>query len=112
MNPERLSTMIELLLHRGQDSPEKTALTWEGQPVYFGKLWQGINRFAAYLLTLGIQREERVVIALPNSPEFFTAFYGVQRDRRSGVSGWRAGAHPGGGGTVWQQAGDCAGGCP
>jgi acyl-CoA synthetase (AMP-forming)/AMP-acid ligase II len=79
MIPEQFTTLIELLSYRGQDSPEKAALTWEGRPVGFGEMWQGINQFAAHLLTLGIQRGERVVIALPNSPAFFTAFYGVQR---------------------------------
>ncbi len=72
-------TLIEMLEYRAKDSGEKTAFTFEGQTTSFQMLWQCINQSASYLLDKELAPEERVVIALPNSAEFFFAFYGVQR---------------------------------
>lgn len=68
--------MLEL---RSQDSREKAAFTFEGQPTSFQTLWNAINQFASQLLDQGVRPRERVVITLPNGAEFFFAFYGVQR---------------------------------
>jgi len=73
------NTLIEMLEVRAQDSREKTAFTFEGQPTSFQTLWQSVNQFASYLLDQGLRSKERVVIALPNGAEFFFTFYGVQR---------------------------------
>jgi len=73
------NTLIKMLEVRAQDSGEKTAFTFEGQPTSFQMLWQSVNQFASYLLDQGLRSRERVVIALPNGAEFFFTFYGVQR---------------------------------
>jgi acyl-CoA synthetase (AMP-forming)/AMP-acid ligase II len=72
-------TLIELLEFRAAETPDKTAFTFDGRPCTFRQMWEAVNRFAAYLLTLEIDPGDRVVIVLPNSHEFFFAFYGVQR---------------------------------
>jgi acyl-CoA synthetase (AMP-forming)/AMP-acid ligase II len=74
-----INTLIEMLEVRAQDSGEKTAFTFEGQPTSFQTLWQSVNQFASYLLDQGLRSKERVVIALSNGAEFFFTFYGVQR---------------------------------
>ncbi len=79
MTPEQFSTLIDLLAFRAQASGEQIAFTFNGQPTTFAKMWQGINRFGAFLLEQDIERNEAVLIALPNSAEFFSAFYGIQR---------------------------------
>jgi acyl-CoA synthetase (AMP-forming)/AMP-acid ligase II len=79
MNPEQFTTLIEMLAVRAQVSAKETAFTFDGRAVNFAELWQDINRFATLLLQNGIERGERVVVALPNSAEFFSAFYGIQR---------------------------------
>jgi acyl-CoA synthetase (AMP-forming)/AMP-acid ligase II len=79
MDPERFTTLIEMLAVRADVSANKTAFTFNGQAVNFAELWQGVNRFAAYLLEQGLGHGERVLVALPNSTEFFSAFYGIQR---------------------------------
>lgn len=79
MDPEQFTTLIEMLGVRARVSPDKPAFTFNGQAVSFAKLWQAINLFANFLLSNGIERGDRVVVALPNSAEFFAAFYGVQR---------------------------------
>ncbi|MBN1979790.1 MAG: AMP-binding protein, partial [Anaerolineae bacterium] len=74
-----VETLIELLEFRAAETPDKTAFTFDGRPCTFRQMWEAINRFAAYLLALEINPGDRVVIVLPNSREFFFAFYGVQR---------------------------------
>ena len=79
MNPEELTTLIEMLAWRAEVSVGRVAFTFNGTPCTFEELWRGINRFAAYLQRLEIKKQECVLIVLPNSAEFFSAFYGVQR---------------------------------
>ena len=79
MLPENFSTLIDMLAVRADVSAEKIAFTFNGQPVTFAELWQGVSRFATFLLEQRLGRGERVVVALPNSAEFFSAFYGIQR---------------------------------
>ena len=79
MNPEEITTLIEMLALRAESSPERVAFTFNGEAVTFSELWQGINCFGAFLLEHGLTRNETVVVALPNSTEFFSVFYGIQR---------------------------------
>ena len=72
------STLIEMLAARAEQCPEQTAFTFAGEPHTFGQMWEGINRFGAYLQELGILPGARVILTIPNSAEFFAAFYGVQ----------------------------------
>jgi len=74
-----LETLLELLEYRATTSGSKTAFTFQGQPTTYETLWNGTNRFASWLIEHSIQTQECVIIALPNSAEFFSAFYGVQR---------------------------------
>jgi acyl-CoA synthetase (AMP-forming)/AMP-acid ligase II len=74
-----IETLIQLLAYRAECEPEKEAFRFADQSHSYGELWQNVNRFAAALLADGLGRRERVVLTLPNSVEFFAAFYGVQR---------------------------------
>jgi len=68
-----------MLSHRAVENADQPAFIFGKESWTYRELWQGINRFAAYLLDLGLERGARVLIALPNSREFFEAFYGIQR---------------------------------
>ena len=74
-----IATLIEMLKFRARETPDKTAFTFDDRSCTFRQMWEAINRFAAYLLTLEINPKDRVIIVLPNCHEFFFAFYGVQR---------------------------------
>lgn len=76
MNPPQFSTLIEMLAFRARVSADKQAFTFNGASCTYEELWRGINRFAG---SLRIERGETVLVALPNSAEFFFAFYGIQR---------------------------------
>jgi len=72
-------TLIEMLAYRAAHNPNEVAFTFLGEPFTYAQIWGEINRFGAYLQQLGVSRGDRVVLALPNSAEFFGAFYGTQR---------------------------------
>lgn len=72
----QFSTLIEMLAHRANVSADRQAFTFNGVPCTYEELWRGINRFAG---SLPIERGETVLVSLPNSAEFFFAFYGIQR---------------------------------
>lgn len=72
-------SLIDLLEFRAQKAPDLTAFRFLDEPCTYGDMWRDINRFASYLLDSGIEAGQRVVLTLPNSAEFFAAFYGVQR---------------------------------
>lgn len=77
MNP-KYNTLIEMLAHRAADTPDVAAYTYMEEPRTFGQMWHGINQTAAALCRLGLAAGDRVLMALPNSHEFFDAFYGAQ----------------------------------
>jgi acyl-CoA synthetase (AMP-forming)/AMP-acid ligase II len=76
MNPPQFSTLMDMLAYRAKVSADKQAFTFNGIPCTYEELWHGVNRFAG---SLHIERGETVLVALPNSAEFFFAFYGIQR---------------------------------
>jgi acyl-CoA synthetase (AMP-forming)/AMP-acid ligase II len=78
MNPETFTTIIDMLAYRADVSASKVAFTFNGIACTFEELWRGVKRFAVLLQKLGVERHECVVIAVPNSKEFFFAFYGTQ----------------------------------
>jgi fatty-acyl-CoA synthase len=79
MSTAEYSSLLAVLDRRAQTDGGKTAFTYQGVACTFENLWMGINRFAAFLIEKGITGQDRILIALPNSEEFFFAFYGVQR---------------------------------
>ncbi len=79
MPPCDPQTLIDLLERRAAGTPDASAFFWDDRPHSFESLWRDVNRFASFLQELGVARGDRVVIALANGPEFFSAFYGAIR---------------------------------
>src|SRR5438874_3634610 len=59
--------------------PGHTAIIYYGTKLSYAQLSSLANRFAASLQRLGIQKGDRVAIALPNIPQYPIAFYGALR---------------------------------
>ena len=59
--------------------PAQTAFIYYGTRLSYARFSSLANRFAAALLRLGIQKGDRVAIALPNIPQYPIAFYGALR---------------------------------
>lgn len=59
--------------------PNHTALIYYGTKISYAQLSVLANRFAVALQRLGIQKGDRVAIALPNIPQYPIAFYGAMK---------------------------------
>jgi acyl-CoA synthetase (AMP-forming)/AMP-acid ligase II len=73
------TTLPEMLAWRAAETPAATAFTFGGTSRTFAELGREIDRFAAVVAGRGLGRGERVLLALPNGPDFFAVFYGIQR---------------------------------
>src|SRR5205085_7593948 len=59
--------------------PNQTAFIYYGSRITYAQFSNLANRFAIVLQRLGVQKGDRVAIALPNIPQFPIAFYGALR---------------------------------
>jgi long-chain acyl-CoA synthetase len=57
--------------------PRRTALNFEGRKLTYTQLEADANRCAALLRSLGVVAGERVMIILPNCPQFVIAYFGA-----------------------------------
>jgi acyl-CoA synthetase (AMP-forming)/AMP-acid ligase II len=76
---EGAATLVALLAYQAAVGGERTAYFFNDEPRTFGRLWSDVEAFAGALVRHAVQPGGRVVMALPNGHEFFTALYGVQR---------------------------------
>lgn len=58
---------------------DKQALIFLGTPFTYGNLQELIDCFAAACLGLGVKNHNRVLIYLPNSPQWLVAYLGLQK---------------------------------
>lgn len=79
LEPPIFATLIEMLEYRATHDRETAAFHFAGRAVHYGELWRDIGDFAARLIECGVAIGDKVVLTVPNGPEFFTAFYGIQR---------------------------------
>ena len=68
-----------ILDHTVSRYPAQTAFIYYGTSMSYAQFSSLANRFAASLQRLGIQKGDRVAIALPNIPQYPIAFYGALR---------------------------------
>ncbi len=59
--------------------PSRTAIIYYGTKLSYARLSSLANRFAAALQRLGVQKGDRVAVALPNIPQYAIAYYGALR---------------------------------
>lgn len=59
--------------------PSHTALVYYGTKLSYASFSSLANRFATALLRLGIQKGDRVAVALPNIPQYPIAYFGALR---------------------------------
>jgi long-chain acyl-CoA synthetase len=57
--------------------PRRTAVRFEGAALSYRRLQRWTNRFANALRALGLERGERVMLILPNSPQWIVAYFGI-----------------------------------
>lgn len=76
--PEQLNAAAILVDENvAQGREAKTAIISGPQAVSYGQLQEAVNRFGNVLGELGVRREERVALLLPDSPEWAYVFFGA-----------------------------------
>ena len=73
--PER--TLVDYLDDHARATPTAPALLFKGAAVSWADLGRLSDAFAAALAALGVKRDDRVAIVLPNCPQFFIAQFGA-----------------------------------
>lgn len=72
--------LLEMIDGQVQRDPDRIAFTFLGKPgCTWGQFNQGIEQVAALLLHNRMPFKAKVIIAIPNSTQFFFAFYGAMR---------------------------------
>ncbi|PWA12849.1 acyl-CoA synthetase [Pueribacillus theae] len=69
--------ITDYLRKRAELTPDKACIIYYGLEVTFKQLDDWSNRFASYLLSIGVKKGDRVAVFLPNCPQFLIAFYGI-----------------------------------
>ena len=70
-------SIVQFLLNAVQNYPNHTAVHFLGKTLTYRELHQDAVRLACGLLSLGIDKGDRVAIMLPNCPQAVVAYYGV-----------------------------------
>ena len=70
-------TLLDYLRQNAATAPDRTALLFKGARISYAELERWSDRFASSLVRLGVQRGDRVAIALPNCPQFMIAELGI-----------------------------------
>lgn len=86
-------TLPELLERRAARHPDKTALVSGEQRLSYADLVAGHRRLACRFLAAGVKPGDRVVMQLPNGPEFVFAYFALTRIGAIPVTALRAHRH-------------------
>jgi acyl-CoA synthetase (AMP-forming)/AMP-acid ligase II len=74
-----VSTLVDLITRRVQQTPHKTAFIFQDTSYTFRDVWDGAGAVAASLCREQVAPSDRVVLALPNGAAFLFAFFVVLR---------------------------------
>ena len=68
-----------------QDRGGKVAIYYQDQKITYQEVFEKVNRTGNALKNLGIEIENRVLVILPDSPEFAYGFFGAIKIGRAHV---------------------------
>ena len=86
-------TITQMLARSAERSPAKSALVCAGQRLSYRDLMQTSDRLACRFLEAGIEPLDRVVVQLPNGPEFVHTYFALTRIGAIPVMALRAHRH-------------------
>src|SRR5690606_16844877 len=69
--------ITEYLVKRAKQTPDKPCIIFYGKEITYRELDEWSNQLASYLLSIGLRKQDRVAVFLPNCPQFLIAFYGI-----------------------------------
>jgi len=70
-------TVVDALAAAADQWPHNPALTLKGKTLTYGRLQDLVDRFATGLSELGVDRDSRVALWLPNLPQTVIAYYAI-----------------------------------
>lgn len=70
------SILTDVLEFRAKSVPDQVAFSFEEKKYTYGWLYREARQTAAHLVDTGIRKGDRVLLAIPNGPAFFPAFFG------------------------------------
>jgi len=76
--PRVSEPLIEGFYRACEKHPENNALIYLGERLTYRALRECIERFATALDDLGVRRGDKVMIYIPNCPQFLISYFGVQ----------------------------------
>lgn len=79
MTNELPQTIIEAFEGQVGKTPRKTAIIFLGTAYSYGKLGEAVGRFAAALSQLGLRQGDKMILYIPNSPQWLIAWLGIQK---------------------------------
>jgi len=59
--------------------PDRSAIAWYGKHLSYRKLLDEVERASAALVSLGVQKGDRVTLVMPNCPQYVIAYYATTR---------------------------------
>jgi len=75
VSSQTTSTLRELIVQRGEVTPQQVAFHFGDERFSYGQILSRAKSLAAALAEIGVGQGDRVVLILPNGPDFFYAFY-------------------------------------
>src|ERR1035438_2250930 len=69
--------LYKLLESPAARTPGKTCLLYQGRSLTYSQVDELASRFAAGLLSLGLQKGDRVALFMPNLPQFVASYFGA-----------------------------------
>ena len=73
------TTLPQLLEQTAARSPHAAALVYFGATITYEQLQDQVNRLAAGLKSLGVEKGDRVALMMPNCPQFVISYFGALR---------------------------------
>lgn len=73
------SAIPGILERTARTYPDKTAVIFFGFSMTYGQLWAAVQQFAGALQAIGVTRGERVMLLLPNCPQFIISYFATLR---------------------------------
>jgi len=76
LSPE---TIVEAFEKQAEKHPDKTAIIFLGTEFSYSEIGESIKRFAAALYEMGVREGEKMIIYIPNSPQWVIGWFGIQK---------------------------------
>src|SRR3972149_11753187 len=72
-------TIVEAFEKQAEKHPDKTAIIFLGTTFTYSEIGEYVRRFAAALYEMGVREGEKMIIYIPNSPQWVIAWFGIQK---------------------------------